>query len=131
MNGRLEHELKLNKNVKKILNDMPQCVSDFYMSIQAVRSPNTCLNYVRKLHHFLDYIDVEDISEIDADDIARYLEHIKYVKDGNGEIKKSSVAYTKLVCCTLNRFFDFLYRRGDIERNPMDNVNRPIRKRLD
>lgn len=128
MNGRLEHELKLNKNVKKILNDMPQCVSDFYMSIQAVRSPNTCLNYVRKLHHFLDYIDVEDISEIDADDIARYLEHIKYVKDGNGEIKKSSVAYTKLVCCTLNRFFDFLYRRGDIERNPMDNVNRPIRK---
>ncbi len=38
---------------------MPQCVSDFYMSIQAVRSPNTCLNYVRKLHHFLDYIDVE------------------------------------------------------------------------
>ena len=69
MNGRLEHELKLNKNVKKILNDMPQCVSDFYMSIQAVRSPNTCLNYVRKLHHFLDYIDVEDISEIDADDI--------------------------------------------------------------
>ena len=41
MNGRLEHELKLNKNVKKILNDMPQCVSDFYMSIQAVRSPNT------------------------------------------------------------------------------------------
>ena len=45
---------------------MPQCVSDFYMSIQAVRSPNTCLNYVRKLHHFLDYIDVEDISEIDA-----------------------------------------------------------------
>ena len=49
MNGRLEHELKLNKNVKKILNDMPQCVSDFYMSIQAVRSPNTCLNYVRKL----------------------------------------------------------------------------------
>lgn len=50
------------------------------MSIQAVRSPNTCLNYVRKLHHFLDYIDVEDISEIDADDIARYLEHIKYVK---------------------------------------------------
>ena len=128
MNGRLEHELKLNKNVKKILNDMPQCVSDFYMSIQAVRSQNTCLNYVRKLHHFLDYIDVEDISEIDADDIARYLEHIKYVKDGNGEIKKSSVAYTKLVCCTLNRFFDFLYRRGDIERNPMDNVNRPIRK---
>lgn len=128
MNGRLEHELKLNKNVKKILNDMPQCVSDFYMSIQAVRSPNTCLNYVRKLHHFLDYIDVEDISEIDADDIARYLEHIKYVKDGNGKIKKSSVAYTKLVCCTLNRFFDFLYRRGDIERNPMDNVNRPIRK---
>ena len=91
MNGRLEHELKLNKNVKKILNDMPQCVSDFYMSIQAVRSPNTCLNYVRKLHHFLDYIDVEDISEIDADDIARYLEHIKYVKDGNGEIKISSV----------------------------------------
>ena len=93
MNGRLEHELKLNKNVKKILNDMPQCVSDFYMSIQAVRSPNTCLNYVRKLHHFLDYIDVEDISEIDADDIARYLEHIKYVKDGNGEIKKSYVAH--------------------------------------
>ena len=77
MNGRLEHELKLNKNVKKILNDMPQCVSDFYMSIQAVRSPNTCLNYVRKLHHFLDYIDVEDISEIDADDIARYLEKLK------------------------------------------------------
>ena len=42
MNGRLEHELKLNKNVKKILNDMPQCVIDFYMSIQAVRSTITC-----------------------------------------------------------------------------------------
>lgn len=128
MNGRLEHELKINKNIKTMLDELPDSVTDFYMSIQAVRSPNTCVNYVRKLRHFLNFVDIENVNEIDADDIARYLEHIKYVSDKNGEIKKSSVAYTKLVCCTLNRFFDFLYCRGEIERNPMTNVNRPLRK---
>lgn len=128
MNGRLEHELKINKNVKNLLSEMPQCVTEFYMSIQAVRSPNTCLNYVRKLKHFLNYVDVENVNEIDADDIEKYLEHIKYVDDGKGEIRKSSAAYTKLVCSTLNRFFTFLYRRGEIDRNPMEYVNRPLRK---
>lgn len=128
MNGRLEHELKINKNVKVILAELPVCVTEFYMSIQAVRSPNTCLNYVRKLRHFLNYVDIEDVKEIDEDDIAKYLEHIKYVKGKKDEIKKSSAAYTKLVCTTLNRFFDFLYRRGEIERNPMECVNRPLRK---
>lgn len=128
MNGRLEHELKINKNVKNILEELPKSVSDYYMSIQAVLSPNTCLNYVRKIRHFLNYVDVENVYEIDADDIAKYLEHIKYVKGRNGKIKKSSVAYSKLVCTTLNSFFEFLYRRGEIKANPMDQINRPIRK---
>ena len=39
MNGRLEHELKLNKNVKKILNDMPQCVSDFLYEYSGCSQP--------------------------------------------------------------------------------------------
>lgn len=52
MNGRLGHELKLNKNVKKILNDMPQCVSDFYMSIQAVRSPEYLFKLCQKTSSF-------------------------------------------------------------------------------
>lgn len=127
MNGRLEHELKINKNIKRILNDMPQCVSDFYMSIQAVRSPNTCLNYIRKIKHFLSYLDIDNIKEIDAEDIDKYLEHIKYIKTGT-EIRKSSAAYTQLVCNALNQFFKFLYRRNEINRNPMEFVNRPLRK---
>lgn len=127
MNGRLEHELKINNSIKNMLSEMPECVTEFYMSIQAVRSPNTCVNYIRKIRHFLNYVDVDSIKEIDIDDVEKYLEHIKYIGKGKN-MRKSSAAYTKLVCCTLNRFFDYLCSRGEIDRNPMTYVNRPIRK---
>ena len=127
MNGRLEHELAINKNIKSILADMPECVTDFYMSIQAVRSPNTCINYIRKIKHFLSFVDTEDISSIDADDVERYMESIKYITNGS-EVRKASTAYFKLVCNALNQFFKYLCRERKIDRNPMDYVNRPIRK---
>lgn len=128
MNGRLEHELKINKNIKDNLSSMPDYVYAFYMHIQSSKSPNTCRNYINTIKRFLEFTNYQDIVLTSEETIQDFLESIKFIKDKDGTIKKSSTAYIKLTCSSLNAFFKFLYRKKIVKENPMEYIERPMKK---
>ena len=127
MNGRLEHGLKINETINYILKDKPVEVGRFYYKIRATKEPTTCLEYVRKVNTFLDTInkDVHDITVSDLDD---YFSKLLYITDSNGIEKRSSNAYRQSIYSALNAFFSFLYTRGEIKTNPMNEIERTKNK---
>ena len=127
MNGRLEHELKINNNIKNNLKDLPEYVNQYYLHIQASKSPITCFNYIMGIKRFIEHVNYKDINQITEEEIQQYLESIKFVNK-NGDLKKSSVSYIKLSCSILNSFFVYIHRKGIITTNPMEFIERPSRK---
>lgn len=127
MQGRLEHELRTKKTIQKLLSEMPECVSDYYYNMQISREPMTCLEYLRKINHFLNFAG-NDLKNIDDTIIGRYFEEISYSIDKDGNIKKTSFAYKQTVWSALNQFFIYLTRKKIIDSNPMENTDRPPKK---
>lgn len=124
MQGRLETELHQKKNTEDILKTLPEYVSNFYYNINVVNSPLTCLNYIRHIRTFLNYAGT-DLDKIDDSVVARFFSEIKYRKDKNGNMIKSSEALSKVMWTVLNQFFEYLYKRGDIKMNPVKLIKRP------
>ena len=127
MQGRLEHELMTKRNIDNLLHGLPQVVTDYYYNIQISKEPKTCVEYIRKIAHFLNYIQ-KDLTTITDSDIGRYFNYISYTSDKEGEIKKTSFSYKKTVWSALNGFFKYLTRKRVIAFNPMDNTERPKAK---
>lgn len=124
MQGRLETELRQNRQAEEILKTLPDYVSNFYYNIHVVNSPLTCVNYVRNIRTFLNYAGT-DLSKIDDTTVARFFSEIRYRKNKNGNIIKTSESLSKVMWTVLNQFFEYLYERGDIERNPVKLIKRP------
>ena len=127
MNGRLEHELQTNERTKKLLKELPDYVTSYYMHIQSSKSANTSYTYVNTVKRFMEYIGNMNINNVTEDTVQKFLESIKYINN-NGKLHRSSVSYTKLSCSSLSSFFLFLYRKGIIDSNPMEFIEMPIRK---
>lgn len=127
MKGRLEHELRSKNNIKILLSSMPEYVSDFYYNIQISKEPTTCLEYLRKIKLFLDFID-NDINSITDVDIGRYFDKINTKIDSEGEIVETSFSYKKSTWTILNQFFCYLVKKKIILNNPMDETERPSNK---
>ena len=136
MNGRNEHEFRTNDNIKRILENAPVYLKRYYLKIRTTKEPLTCLEYIRKINMFLKYID-KDIDRITVKDIDDYMNTIYYIKDNKGKERRSSSSYRQSVYSALNSFFEYLYSRGEIKKNPMVEIERPkstdhvIRKALD
>lgn len=128
MDGRLEHELQINKTIKNTLNGLPDYVVDFYYSIQAARSPRTCSTYLGYVKRFIEFIGTDDMTIVTERNINEFLESVKYTTDKNGNMKRTSSAYTKIICSSLSKFFTYLYHRNIIQSNPMSLVERPLKK---
>lgn len=124
MQGRLETELKQNHQAEEILKTLPDYVSNFYYNIHVVNSPLTCVNYIRHIRTFLNYAGT-DLNKIDDTTVARFFSEIRYRKDAKGNIIKSSESLSKVMWTVLNQFFEYLYKRGDIEKNPVKLIKRP------
>lgn len=127
MNGRLEHELQINQKIETMLLELPDNVRQFYNNIRISKSPKTCIEYIRYIQNFIEYSGKDYVEEITDIDIQEYLNSIQYINK-NGEIKKASAAYTKAACSALNQYFKYLYKRRIISGNPMDLIDRPMRK---
>lgn len=128
MKGRLEHELKTKGSIEKLLKDMPEYVSKFYYNIQLETAPSTCFQYIYKIRAFLRYFDGKEAYDIDSDMIALYLNHLSYVTEEDGEVRRTSAAHIKATWSALNKFYDYLKKRKLIQENPMEIVPRPKRK---
>ena len=136
MSGRNEHEIRTNSNIDCLLKNKPDGLRRYYLKIRTTKEPLTCLEYIRKINAFLNYTN-KSINEITIKDIDDYMNMIYYIKDKNHKEKRSSSSYRQSVYSALNSFFEYLYSRGEIERNPMIEIDRPkstdhvIRKALD
>lgn len=124
MKGRLEHELRTNKNIEAILKVNPIELTYFYLSIQVSKEPMSCLIYIRRISHFLSYTK-KSVRDINTQDIALYFNSINYTKDKNGELKRTSSAYRQTVWSALNAFFRYLELNKIILNNPIKAIERP------
>lgn len=124
MKGRLEHELRTINNINTILeNGIPE-LRTYYLTIQVSKEPLTCLEYIRKISSFLKFIN-KDIRDISSEDISLYFSSINYKINNNKETIKTSSSYKQTIWSALNSFFFYLQKKGEIEKNPMDIIERP------
>ena len=126
MKGRLEHELKIKKQIENYLAELPEYVTKYYYTIQFSKEPTTCHIYIFRIKHFLNVVGT-DLNIIDSSKVGQYFESIKYTEK-NGEIKTTSYSHRQLVWAVLNSFFKFLLNEKYIINNPMQNISRPRNK---
>lgn len=132
MNGRLEHKISNEKLIEKRLENLPDCVRDYYLSRTSSKESMGSLEYVRKIRCFLEFLNEDtksiDVTKITETDVSRYLHSIEQTVDNQGNPKETSFSYRKQVHSILNSFFEYLRKRRIIAGNPMDCVERPTSK---
>lgn len=124
MSGRIEHENRTNNNIENILKTSHPLLKKYYLKIRTTKEPLTCLEYVRKINAFLETTN-KNINNITIKDIDDYMNMIFYITDSKGKQKRSSSSYRQSVYAALNSFFGYLYSRGEIQTNPMIEIDRP------
>lgn len=127
MRGRLEHSLRAKNNIEILLSSMPECVTGFYYNIQISKEPTTCLEYLRKIKLFFDFINC-NIEDVTDSDIGRYFDKISTRTNTDGIIQETSFAYKQATWTVLNQFFSYLTRKHIILNNPMEETERPSQK---
>ena len=69
MKGRLENEIKIERNITTTLSKMPYYASEWYINLKASkREPSSCNDFINKLKRFLQFIN-NDIMCIKPEDI--------------------------------------------------------------
>lgn len=132
MQGRLEHTIKTENNIDKILLELPEVISEYYLNLSAKREPKSCLEYLRKIRNFLKFIDENNIKDINFNnikdtDILRYMKSLETTIK-NGETVETSFSYRKQNHTILNSLFTYLYKKEYINKNPMLLIERETGK---
>lgn len=129
MNGRLENDLKNKAKIKKLLNMMPPCLTDFYNYMTASGElPKSSLEYLRVLKRFFEYLtdDVQNIriASITQKEVSGFIVS-RQTTVKNGQVKKTTNSYQRHIYNALKKFFDFMCESDAIEKNPMGLIKRP------
>ena len=111
MNGRLENDLKNKAKIKKLLNMMPPCLTDFYNYMTASGElPKSSLEYLRVLKRFFEYLtdDVQNIriASITQKEVSGFIVS-RQTTIKNGQVKKTTNSYQRHIYNALKKFFDF------------------------
>lgn len=140
MKGRMEHRIRTENNINKILKGLPKCVSDYYYNISVSHEPKTCEEYIRKISKFLHFYsnDIKniDVTNITDTDVAKYLHSLETKCNKNNSAKMTTFSYRKMVYSSLNSFFGYLHKTNKIGSNIVKSIDRPrnedevTRKRL-
>lgn len=130
MKGRIEHSIQTENNIKRILDNLPRCVGDYYYNISVSKEPKTCLTYIKAIREFFKSLNSSnqkniDVSNIKEIDITRFMHEIERKTDKNGNVEATSFSYRKTVHSALNSFFEYTYKTGVIDRNPVELIERP------
>lgn len=118
MNGRVEKDTKIFKNIETKLVSYPEFVASWYYYLKANnKTATSCSDFINKLTRFLEFIN-EDISVIVPEDfneniITQYFLKVQTKEDGT-EMSKS---YRQGIWSCLNNFFNFMYTRKLIPDN--------------
>ncbi len=136
MQGRIENQIKIEGQIKNILNELPELVTKYYLNFSTAKEFRSCLVYIQKIKMFLTfYIEGKDILLKDVDvtkvndiDISKFLKKVETKTKKDGTIEYTSFSYRKTIWSTLNSFYSFLETKGYIEKNPVRMIERPTKK---
>lgn len=136
MQGRLENEIKMQQTVDELMHDMPSFANDWCINLKASRrTPASCYDYAFKIKKFLLYIR-DDIKNMTPEDITlqaceSYMIACQTKVNPNGMRVYTSDSYQLTVWSALNSFLKFLCKRGYIEDNYMEYIEKPKNHDLD
>lgn len=132
MEGRLEHKISNERLIERRLNELPDCVRDYYLSRASSKESKGSVEYIKKIRAFFEFLSSDtrsvDVTSITERDVSRYLHSIEQTVDKDGNPKETSFSYRKQVHSILNSFFGYLRKRRIIDENPMDCIERPTAK---
>ena len=136
MSGRLSENNKLEKQIEKKLKTCPDYVSSWYYNMRASdKELTSCREYIKKVSQFLESINSNvsqvKVSDINQDNVTRYMIKIKTKSDGNGHEIETSDSYQLTFWYALRNFFEYLTKNKYIEDNYMSNISKPKNKDLD
>lgn len=129
MQGRLEKDLKNERSIEYMLHNMlPEFVRGYYMYLKtAGRTSETCICYLRVIHAYFETLkpiitwEVE-LSDLSYESLVNYFLSIRYTKNNDGTVRETTDGYKRHVWFALKSFFDYLTKRGLIEKNYMDDI---------
>lgn len=128
MNGRLENQKKTEERICRILNDQPEILTTYYISI-GDKTHNTKLKYLNAVTRFVSYLNNNNLyidnqpwwENIKPIHINSYMDFIKTTPDGT----ERSESYRCMQYHAVSSFFNFLLDNDYIEKNPCDKVKLP------
>ena len=128
INGRLEKELKSEKQMQEKLANLPKIFTDFYYYLSN-KSYLTRYNYINHIKEFMDFVtngkDTEDFyKNVTPFDINRYMSSIKTYQTKSG-IRKTSDSALAAHWSSLNAFYNFLYLNDIVPANIVLKTERP------
>ena len=115
MSGREEQDRRIEQWIEERLNNAPQILQDYMLSIKK-RTSTTRRAYLGYLNQYIGYMNMigVELTEVKPMHIDRYIAHIS---EGNGP----SIVNTKLAAVT--SFYNFLERNGFVEKNPCSKIS--------
>lgn len=130
MNGWIEKNEKIKKQIETHLQTLPSIFTEFYVDMQGDgKSYTTIKNYINYVEHFMHYVTNGTVCDdwytsIKVPLIKQYIVSLSTRKSGN-EIVKTSDDYQALRWSAINTFFRFLTINDYIKQNPMLKTKRP------
>lgn len=130
LTGRLEKEEKFYQRMEEKLKDLPQILSEYFVSMRANRKSYTTISvYMNNILHFVRFVAKGNINNdfyknITSSDVERYMISLETRRTKDG-IKKTGDDILQARWSSLNYFFNWLVKRGYVEENPITAVERP------
>lgn len=118
MNGNLEYENKFQKRIDKLLQSNPKLRG--YYSFIGDKSISTIFKYLVYINAFLEYTG-KNPNELDLDDFSGYMMKIQR----NSEGQRTTSSYRIAVYSALKKYGKYLVASNQLDRNPMDYIDRP------
>lgn len=129
MNGRLEHDIKVEGIIAKKLTTLPDYVEEWDLNMKASQKTTaTRINYLREISKFFAYIK-PNLKEVELTDLNTIITQKYFVslqtKEKNGKIIETSDSYKCMVWACLNSFFSYMVKRNYMTENPILIVDKP------
>lgn len=129
MKGRLETEIKIDKTIENILDELPIVVTKWNNLMDASRkTPATRRDFINKIRYFTESVADNpkkyDYSDLTEEDVIKFMKKIRTKEMSNGDIVETSDSYQATMWCCLNSFFSYLEKEKIIPYNYMEDIKK-------
>lgn len=131
--------IKIEKNIHKILVDLPEFVEQFFIGIETQTSPLTRQGYALDLRIFFDFLyhntkkfanldkdsfELRHLEQVDTYDIEKFISYLSYYVFQGKEYTNSIETKSRKLAC-IKSFFKYYYNRNLLEKDVASKVGTP------